>query len=326
MTAAALAAGLFALSAVSAFPEHPGGPRRGQPENSAERCERAVQASEWEAAVRECEAALGEFPESFGIHYFLGFAYRALRSWPETADAFEAFLREAEAAEDGDARFGGEIAVAVRAAALARSRAGAPESAVPLLRRAAASDPGDSEVRFHLGLSLLSTGDRDGAEEAFSSVVRDAPEFSDALFFVGQARYDAEDYAAAEDHLLRFLEAAPESRLAVDALWMAGSIALRASSVPDPEAAETARGRAVARFGEFLEREAGSDRAALAHYFLGAFAADSEDCAGAARHYGRFLELAPGHGRAEEVRRYLVDAGAVCEPPPRASPEGREGW
>lgn len=316
VTVAALAAGLLAASLASA----------GQPENSAARCERAAQASEWDSAARECETALGEFPESFGIHYFLGFAYRALESWPEAAEAFEAFLREAESAEDADSGFGEQIAVAVRAAALARSRAGAPESALPLLRRASASDPADTEVRFHLGLSLLSAGDPEGAEEAFSSVVRDAPEFPEALFFVGQVRYDAEDYAAAEDHLLRFLEAAPESRLAADALWMAGSIALRASAAPEPEAAESARQRAVARFGEFLGREAGSERSALAHYFLGAFAADSEDCAGAARHYGRFLELAPGHERAAEVEDYLREAGPACAPGAGIPTNGRSGW
>lgn len=317
-TVAALAAGLLAGSAAYA----------GQPETSAARCERAVQASEWESAVRECETALGEFPESFGIHYFLGRAYRALESWRETAQAFESFLREAEATEDADSRFGEHIAFAVRSAGLARFRAGAPESALPLLRRASASDPADSEVRFHLGLSLFSTGDKEGAEEALSPVIRDAPEFSEALFFVGQIRYDAEDYTAAETHLLRFLEAAPESRRAADALWMAGWAAQRSADA-EPEAAdfaESARAAAVERFRAFLEREAGSARSAVAHYLLGDFAADSEDCAGAARHYGRFLELAPGHGRAEEVRRYLAEAGAACEPPPPAAPGGREGW
>ena len=318
MTVAALAAGLLAASAAYA----------GQPETSAARCERAVQASEWESAVRECGTALGEFPESFGIHYFLGRAYRALESWPEAAEAFEAFLREAEAAEDADSRFLEPIAFAVRSAGLARSRAGAPESAAPLLQRAAAADPDDAEVFFHLGRSLLSAGDPKGAEEAFSVVIRDAPESPERLFFVGQVWYDAEHYAAAEDHLLRFLEAAPESARSADALWMAGRVAQRAAdSAPEAtDLAGSARAAAAERFSAFLEREPGSDRSAIAHYLLGDFAADGDDCADAVRHYGRFLELAPAHERAEEVRRYLAESGAACEPPPPAAPGGREGW
>lgn len=325
MTVAALAAGLFA-AAVGGAGAAPPRQAAASTDSAAARCERAGKASEWAAAARECEAALREFPESFGIHYYLGFAYEALESWPQAADAFEAFLREAEAAEDADSRLGAEVARAVRGAALARSRAGAPEAAAPLLRRAAASDPADSEVAFHLGLSLLSAGDSEGAEEAFSAVVRDAPEFSEALFFVGQARYEAGDYPAAEQRLLRFLEAAPESPLAADALWMAGSVALRASDAAEAEAAASARSAAVERLGAFLEREGGSGRSALAHYFLGAFAADDGDCAAADLHYGRFLTLAPDHERAGEVRRYLDEAAAACVPEPAAPAGGGPGW
>lgn len=316
--------------------------------NAAARCERAAQAADWEAAVTECEAARAAFPESFGIRYFLGFAYEARESWSRAADAFAAFLEAVREREDAGSRFGEQIALATRRAALARYRAGEYAAAVPLLREAAGADPADAESAFFLGMALLEQGDAAAAEEAFLGVIEVSPGTPPPHFFVGRFRYEAGDYPAAEAHLLRFLEIAPESPLAADALWMAGSVALRESSpgrqegegtddAADEGAGEAATGRpgeegsaarsrAVERFRRFLELEAEGDRAAAAHYFLGAFAADGSDCAGAERHYRRFLELAPEHGQAEEVRRYLREAAASCEPPPAAPPERRKGW
>ena len=325
-------AGLLA-AATGAGQEAPG-------ENAAARCERAAQASDWESAVTECEAARAAFPESFGIHYFLGFAYEARESWSRAADAFAAFLEAVREAEDAESRFGEQIALATRRAALSRYRSGEYAAAVPLLRQAVAADPADAESAFFLGMALMEQGDAAAAETAFLGVIEVSPETPPPHFFVGRFRYEAGDYPAAEAHLLRFLEIAPESPLAADALFLAGSVALRESSgSPEPgesanetatetpeEVPSAARGRAVERFRRFLELEAAGDRAAAAHYFLGAFAADGEDCAGADRHYGRFLELAPDHEQAEEVRRYLREAAASCEPPPAAAPDRREGW
>lgn len=334
------AAGLFAAA---------GGAGQEAPEgNAAARCERAAQAADWEAAVTECEAARTAFPESFGIRYFLGFAYEARESWSRAADAFAAFLEAVREREDAGSRFGEQIALATRRAALARYRAGEYAAAVPLLREAAGADPADAESAFFLGMALLEQGDAAASEEAFLGVIEVSPGTPPPHFFVGRFRYEAGDYPAAEAHLLRFLEIAPKSPLAADALWMAGSVALRESSPGRPEGEGTddaadegageaaagrpgeegsaARGRAVERFRRFLELEAEGDRAAAAHYFLGAFAADGSDCAGAERHYRRFLELAPEHGQAEEVRRYLREAAASCEPPPAAPPERRKGW
>ena len=335
----------------------PGAGQEVPPEgNAAARCERAAQAADWESAVTECEAARAAFPESFGIHYFLGFAYEARESWGRAADAFAAFLEAVREREDAGSRFGEQIARAARREALSRYRAGEYAAAVPLLREAAAADPADAESSFFLGMALLERGDAAAAEEAFRGVIEVSPETPPPHFFVGRFRYEAGDYPAAETHLLRFLEIAPDSPLAADALWMAGSVALRESSEgrqPDGPAEDTAedtveegagetasdaatgtpeepgaaaRGRAVERFRRFLELEAEGDRAAAAHYFLGAFAADSSDCEGAERHYRRFLELAPDHGQAEEVRRYLREAAAACEPPPEPPPNRRQGW
>lgn len=330
-----------------------GGAGQEAPEgNAAARCERAAQAADWEAAVTECEAARTAFPESFGIHYFLGFAHEARESWSRAADAFAAFLEAVREREDAGSRFGEQIALATRRAALSRYRAGEYAAAVPLLREAAGADPADAESAFFLGMALLEQGEAAASEEAFLGVIEVSPGTPPPHFFVGRFRYEAGDYRAAETHLLRFLEIAPGSPLAADALWMAGSVALRESSPGRQvdEAADegtdeavdegagaaatgrpgeegsAARGRAVERFRRFLELEAEGDRAAAAHYFLGAFAADGPDCAGAERHYRRFLELAPEHGQAEEVRRYLREAAASCEPPPAAPPDRREGW
>lgn len=317
-------------------------------ENAAARCERAAQAGDWESAVTECEAARAAFPESFGIHYFLGFAYEARESWSRAADAFAAFLEAVGETGEAENRFGEQIALASRRAALSRYRAGEYAAAVPLLRQAVGADPADAESAFFLGMALLEEGEPEEAEEAFRGVIEVSPGTPPPHFFVGRFRYEAGDYPAAEAHLLRFLEIAPGSPLAADALWMAGSIALRESAgEPETNAAATetgnragnetgneagegtpsaARGRAVERFRRFLELEAEGDRAAAAHYFLGAFAADSDDCAGAERHYRRFLELAPDHEQAEEVRRYLREAAASCEPSAPAPPNRREGW
>lgn len=317
----------------------------GDPEgNAAARCERAAQAGDWESAVTECEAARAAFPESFGIHYFLGFAYEARESWSRAADAFAAFLEAVGETGEAENRFGEQIALASRRAALSRYRAGEYAAAVPLLRQAVGADAADAESAFFLGMALLEEGESEEAEEAFRGVIEVSPGTAPPHFFVGRFRYEAGDYPAAEAHLLRFLEIAPGSPLAADAFWMAGSVALR-ESAGGPESNETgnetgneaagedgegtpsaARGRAVERFRRFLELEAEGDRAAAAHYFLGAFAADSDDCGGAERHYRRFLELAPDHEQAEEVRRYLREAAASCEPSAPAPPNRREGW
>lgn len=342
------AAGLLAAAA-GAGQEPPEG-------NAAARCERAAQAADWEAAVTECEAALAAFPESFGIHYFLGFAYEARESWSRAAAAFAAFLEAVREREDAGSRFGEQIARAARREALSRYRAGEYAAAVPLLREAAGADPADAESAFFLGMALLEQGAAEEAEEAFLGVIEVSPGTPPPHFFVGRFRYEVGDYAAAETHLLRFLEIAPESPLAADALWMAGSVALRESAgdpAPADAAAEgaeeapaeatdeaeaepapgppaepmsPARTRAGERFRRFLELEAEGDRAAAAHYFLGAFAADGSDCEGAEHHYRRFLELAPDHGQAEEVRRYLRETAAACEPPPAPRPAGPPGW
>lgn len=342
---------LLALAAgvAGAGPQAPAGDPEG---NAAARCERAAQAGDWESAITECEAARAAFPESFGIHYFLGFAYEARESWSRAADAFAAFLEAVGETGEAENRFGEQIALASRRAALSRYRAGEYAAAVPLLRQAVGADAADAESAFFLGMALLEEGESEEAEEAFRGVIEVSPGTAPPHFFVGRFRYEAGDYPAAEAHLLRFLEIAPGSPLAADAFWMAGSVALRESAgEPETNAAATetgnqagnetgneaageagegtpsaARGRAVERFRRFLELETEGDRAAAAHYFLGAFAADSDDCGGAERHYGRFLELAPDHEQAEEVRRYLREAAASCEPSAPAPPNRREGW
>ena len=274
-------------------------------------CEAAAQASDWEAAIAICEEAIRESPDTYGIHYFLGFAYQARQEWTRAGAAFESFLTAVEALPEEVPRPAEQLGIAARSAGLAWFRGGDLETALPLLRRTADADPADAEVHFFLGVGLMQRGDAEGAEAAFSVVIREAPQIGQALFFVGQLRYDAGDYEAAGNHLTRYLEAAPAGPFAADAHWMAGSIALRnsESETADPGAADEARNH----FAALLEVEPDSPRAAVAHYFLGTIAADREECDRARTHYEDFLRIAPDHERASEVRGYLEEGFAPCQ-------------
>ena len=160
----------------------------------------------------------------------------------------------------------------------------------------------------------MQEGDREGAEAAFGVVAREAPQISQAEFFLGQLRYDAGDYDAALTHLAEYLHAAPDGPFAAEAHWMAGSIALRASESGAADS-DTAANEARDHFAALLEVEPDSARAALAHYFLGTIAADREACEQARHHYEDFLRIAPEHERASEVRGYLAEGFSPCEPP-----------
>ncbi len=276
-------------------------------------CEAAAQASDWDAAVAVCEEAIRESPDTYGIHYFLGFAYQARQEWTRAGAAFESFLTAVEELPEDVPRPDEQLGIAARSAGLAWFRGGDLETALPLLRRTAEADPADAEVHFFLGVGLMQGGDGEGAEAAFSVVIREASQISQALFFVGQLRYDAGDYEAAGAHLTGYLEAAPAGPFAADAHWMAGSIALRSSESETADAG--ADDEARRHFTALLEAEPHSPRAAVAHYFLGTIAADREECDQARRHYEDFLRIAPDHERASEVRRYLEEGFAPCPAP-----------
>ncbi len=309
VTASAIASLLLVAAPVSAAPVQEG-------RAAARECEAAMQASDWDAAATHCEAAIQALPDTYGIHYFLGLAYQAKQAWNEAAAAFESFVSAAEAEPEGEAHLAEQIRTAVRGAALARFRAGDREPGLPLLRRAAEADPADAEVAFFLGVGLLEQGDRGGAEAAFSVVAREAPQISQAFFFLGQLRYDAGDFEAARTHLTGYLQAAPDGPFRADAHWMAGSIALRnaESETADRDVAEN---EALLHFAALLDIEPETARAAVAHYFLGTIAADREECDQARRHYQDFLAIAPEHERATDVGRYLEEGFGACQVPSR---------
>ena len=308
VTASAIASLLLVAAPAPATPAQEG-------RSAARECETAMQASDWDAAVAHCEAAIRALPETYGIHYFLGLAYQAKQAWNEAAAAFESFVAAAEAEPEGEARLAEQISTAIRGAAIARFRTADREAALPLLRRTAEADPADAEVAFFLGVGLLEQGDRTGAEAAFSVVAREAPQISQALFFLGQLRYEARDYETARTHLAGYLAAAPDGPFRADALWMAGSMALRSSESAAAGAGAT-EDEALLHFAALLEIEPESARAAVAHYFLGTIAADREECDEARRHYEDFLRIAPEHERASEVQRYLEEDFALCGTPP----------
>ncbi len=299
-------------------------------------CEAAVRASAWEEAAPLCQAALDSDPEAFGLHYFLAFAHQGRGDWGPAADAFEAFAAQATESEERAQRMDAQIRAAVRAAGVARFREGRMEAAIPLLRRATEADAPDAEVWFWLGAALRRTGDPAGAEAAYETVVREAPDVPDAWFFLAQLRYEAGDHEAAGGRLERYLEVAPDGAFRSEAHWMAASIALRRldpEGEPDPSDSAPTIGddqathasEAARHFAAYLEGAATGEsvtdaaRAALAHYFLGRTAEEADRCAEARRHYESFLELAPEDERAPEVRTFLSE-GLACEvsPPARA--------
>lgn len=277
-------------------------------------CEAAVQASDWDAAVTHCEAAIEALPDSYGIHYFLGFAYQARQEWGQAGTAFESFLAATGELPEDRERPDEQIGIAVRGAGIAWSRAGNLERAIPLLQRAAATDPADAETHFFLGVGLMQREDSEGAEAALSVVAREAPQIGQASFFLGRLRYDDGDYEAARTHLVRYLETTPQGSFVADARWMAGSMALR-SSESDGADRDAAADEARTHFAALLDVEPESPRAAVAHYFLGTIAADREECDQARQHYEAFLRIAPEHDRASEVRRYLEEGLTACGVP-----------
>ena len=284
-------------------------------------CEAAGQASDWEMAVVQCGEALVAFPGNFGIHYFLGFAHQARQEWERAALAFEAFVSaaDAEVREDGgepeddrgQARLRDEVALAVRSAGIARLRAGDYGTALPLLARAAESDPTDPEVTFFLGVAQLELGQDDEAIGSFSAVVETAPHIAAALYFLGRLRYQVGDYAEAVIRLEQYLAADPQGPFRGEAHWRAGSIALRSLGA-EGEGAQAPAERAAHHFSAFLETESDGARAATANYFLATIAEEVGNCAEARRHYERFLELAPDHERAAEVAAYLAHEDTRC--------------
>ncbi len=288
-----------------------------------EECEAAGQASDWDSAAARCETALAAFPDNFGIHYFLGFAYQGRQEWDRAATAFEAFIAAAEAEASSDAgestppRFTEEVAQARRNAGIARVRAGDFDAAVPLLRQVREGDPADAEAAFMLGVAELERGESAAAATAFAAAVAEVPEMAPAQFLLGRLRYEAGVYPEARERLEQYLAAEPAGSFSTEAHWIAGSIALRALAAveEDEEPPAAPRDRAIHHFSGFLEGEPAGSRAATAHYFLATFLEDSGACEAARDHYRRFLEIAPDHERAAEVREYLAHESSRCGVP-----------
>jgi tetratricopeptide (TPR) repeat protein len=78
--------------------------------------------------------------------------------------------------------------------------------ALEVLGQAVESSPEHAELRFAYGRLLLDAGDLEGSKDQFRSVVRLAPDNSDALFSLALLELETRELKAAEKHLLQMLE------------------------------------------------------------------------------------------------------------------------
>ena len=112
-------------------------------------------------------------------------------------------------------------------------RSGQPERALPVLRRAAAIEPGNAAVHNDLGLVHLALGDAARARESFETALRLAPRLAPAHFNLARLLMSANRLEAAEHHYREAIASRPDF---VDA--MAGLAELLAHGGREPAAAE----------------------------------------------------------------------------------------
>ena len=78
--------------------------------------------------------------------------------------------------------------------------------ALEVLKQAVEDSPEHAELHFAYGRLLLDAGDLEGAKEQFRSVVKLAPDNTDALFSLALLELETREFRAAEKHLLQMLE------------------------------------------------------------------------------------------------------------------------
>lgn len=264
-------------------------------------CQEAVKANNFDGVIDSCEKALAANPDLFASNYYLGYAYRAKQRYDECAENFNTFIQKvgsnSEAAE--------MVANSNREGGLCYARGSSPTKAVPLLEKAAAAKPNDTEVQFFLGVTLMRANRESAAEQAFSKVIQLDPSLHRAYYYAGRINFNAQEWAKASERLEKYLELKPDDTFAADAHFMVGSMAVRNAEASGDAAA--AHQKAITHLTQFLEAKPNAPQSPQAHYILGSLAAQADDNATAKTHFERYLELEPNGPQAEEVKQFLAD-------------------
>ncbi|GAB4383834.1 MAG: hypothetical protein Kow0075_15970 [Salibacteraceae bacterium] len=84
-----------------------------------------------------------------------------------------------------------------------------PMQGILLLREVAEQNPSNIRAQYHLGIFSAQTGQWEKVKERFNKVLEIDPEFAEAHFWLGKAEYMLGNQAAAEKHLMQFLNEEP---------------------------------------------------------------------------------------------------------------------
>ena len=289
-----LAAAMLLASGAFAQQEAPGA-------DDFRACQDAVKQNDFDGMIASCEKAIAANSDLFLSNYYLGYAYRAKKTFDKCASNFDTFVQKVGNNPDA----ADMINNSNREGGLCFARANQAAKAIPMLRKAASAKPNDKEVQFFLGMSLMRTRNEGEAEQAFSKVIQLDPNLAQAYYFAGRINFNQQDWAKASTRLGKFLELAPTDQFAADAHFMVGSVGVRnAESSGD---ADAAKAEAASHLEQFLAAKPNAPQSAQAHYILGSLAAQKEDNATAKTHFERYLELEPNGPQAEEVKQFLAE-------------------
>ena len=264
----------------------------------------AMKTNNFDAAIPALEKAVSANPDLFAGYYYLGFAYRAKKTWDKSADNFSKFLAKA----GNDPKAAEMVGHATREGGLAYARASEPAKAVPLLEKAVSSKPNDKEAQYFLAIALMQTKREAQAEPVFAKVIQLDAALPRPYYYAGRINFNRQEWEKAYERLNKFLELKPDDSFAPDAHFMVGSIAVRnAEGSSDPAAAASA----VMHLEAFLAAKPNAPQSPQAHYILGSLAAQAEDNAKAKMHFEAYIQLEPNGAQAEEVKKFLADLSAA---------------
>jgi len=255
--------------------------------------ETAYKKKDWDAAITNFEAAVSANDTLFNSHYYLGWAYQNKRNFPKSAENFSMFLDKAP--NDPDAA--DMVIAATRQGGLAYARGNQSQQAIPLLNKAAETKPNDAEVHFFLGVSQMTSGNDQKAEEHFVKVNQLQPNLDRAWYYAGQIAFNTEDWANGRTRLSKYIELKPDGNFAGTAHFMLGSMAMTAGK----------KALAKSHLITTLELRPNSPQAAQAHYILGSLAAQADELETARRHFQKYIQLQPTGPQAREAKKFLAD-------------------
>jgi tetratricopeptide (TPR) repeat protein len=185
--------------------------------------EEAFKNKDWNGAISAFEAAVGQNPDLFASHYYLGWAYKSVSNPGKSAGNFAKFLEKAPK-DDSAAQM---VTAATREAGTGYARAKKYPEALPFLTKAATANSSDTEVQYFLGFSQMQTGDEVAAEKTFSKVIQLQPNLDRSYYYAGLIDYKAERWESAKARLAKYLELKPSGPFAADAQAMLDDIAAR---------------------------------------------------------------------------------------------------